>query len=375
MQKELTVSLNNKPYRMKPKKKINPKKNTHRLKKIGLAPGTLLYMGKKHHIPLNVDIIHYDSENYERQASASIDDCIPCKTKMGITWVDVNGLSDLESIQKIGDFYQLHPLLLEDLVNTGQRPKLDEYENCVFVVIKLLTYPDEGDIITEHLGFVLGNNFVLSFQESERDIFDSIRDRIETKKGRIRHLGADYLLMVLMDVVIDHYFLVIETLGEKVENLENSLIESPSEELVLEIQHLKKEALAIRRAIFPLREVVNRIEKLDLKFIQKETMHYFRDLYDHTIQIIESVELYRDMLFGLTDLYMSGLSNKMNSVMKVLTIISTIFIPLTFIVGVYGMNFQNMPELAYHNGYYVVWAMMVLIFVVMLFYFKRKKWL
>lgn len=364
-----------KPKSMKSKKKSNPKKYSHRLKKIGLAPGTLVYMGKKHHIPLNVDIIYYDSENYERQTTASIDDCIPCKTKTGITWVNVNGLSDLESIQKIGNFYQLHPLLLEDLVNTGQRPKLDEYENCVFVVIKMLTYPEEGDINTEHLSFVLGDNYVLSFQENEGDIFDSIRDRIESKKGRVRNSGADYLLMILMDAIIDHYFLVIETLGEKVEELENSLIENPSEELVFEIQHLKKEALSIRRAIFPLREVVNRVEKLELKFIQKETLHYFRDLYDHTIQIIESIELYRDMLFGLTDLYMSGLSNKMNSVMKVLTIISTIFIPLTFIVGVYGMNFQNMPELTFHNGYYVVLGVMFLIFVMMLFYFKKRKWL
>lgn len=360
---------------MKPKKKPNPKKSTHRLKKIGLAPGTLVYLGKKNHIPLQVDIIHYDAENFERQQSASIDDCIPCKTRKGVTWVNVNGLSDLESIQKIGDFYQLHPLLLEDLVNTGQRPKLDEYENCIFVVIKMLTYPDEGDIITEHLSFVLGQDYVLSFQETDGDVFGNIRGRIENKKGKVVHLGSDYLLMVLMDAIIDHYFLVIETLGEKVDELENTLIENPSEELVLEIQHLKKEALTIRRAVFPLREVINRVEKLDLIFIQKETLHYFRDLYDHTIQIIESIELYRDMLFGLTDLYMSGLSNKMNSVMKVLTIISTIFIPLTFIVGVYGMNFQFMPELTYRNGYYVVWVVMIVIFIAMLFYFKKRKWL
>jgi len=370
------LTLESKPLLpMKPKKKPNPKKNTFRLKKIGLAPGTLLYMGKKHHIPLNVEIFHYDSESYERQASASIDDCIPCKTKMGVTWLNVNGLSDLASIQKIGNFYQLHPLLLEDLVNTGQRPKLDEYENCIFVVIKMLSYPEEGDIVTEHLSFVLGDNYVLSFQENEGDFFDSVRDRIETKKGRVRNSGADYLLMVLMDTLIDHYFLVIETLGEKVETLENSLIENPSEDLVFEIQHLKKEALTIRRAIYPLREVVNQVEKSELKFIQKETLHYFRDLYDHTIQIIESIELYRDMLFGLTDLYMSGLSNKMNSVMKVLTIISTIFIPLTFIVGVYGMNFKNMPELTFHNGYYVVLGVMFLIFVLMILYFKKRKWL
>lgn len=360
---------------MKPKKKINPKKSSNRLKKIGLAPGTLVYMGKKNHIPLNVDIINYDTVTYERQTSASIEDCVPCKSKNGITWVNVNGLSDLESIQKIGNFYQLHPLLLEDLVNTGQRPKLDEYENCLFVVIKMLTYPEEGDIVAEHLSFVLGDNFVLSFQENEGDVFDSIRDRIENKKGRVRDSGADYLLMILMDAIIDHYFLVIETLGEKVEEIENSLIENPSEELVFEIQHLKKEALSIRRAVYPLREVINRVEKSEMKFIQKETLHYFRDLYDHTIQIIESIELYRDMLFGLTDLYMSGLSNKMNSVMKVLTIISTIFIPLTFIVGVYGMNFDNMPELRQHYGYYVVWAMMLVISILMLFYFKKRKWL
>ncbi|UOB17630.1 magnesium/cobalt transporter CorA [Abyssalbus ytuae] len=360
---------------IKKTKKLFSKKPSKIKKKIGASPGTITYTGEKETSELFIEVYDYNEETVKIRELDRVEEGLEIKTTDTVTWINVNGLRHVNAIEKLGDHFELHPLLLEDIVNVGQRPKLDEYENCMFAVFKMLYYNTEDVLKVEQVSMVLGDNYVLTFQEADGDVFEHIRNRIKEDKGRIRKQGADYLLFCLMDAVVDNYFLIMETLGEKIEDLEEALIDNPNDILVHQIQRLKRESLNIRRSIFPLREVVGRLEKSDNHFITENTQTYYRDLYDHTIQVIETIETYRDMLWGLMDMYMSSVSNKMNNIMKVLTIIATIFIPLTFIVGVYGMNFENMPELHYKNGYYTVWGIMILIFIGMIFYFKRKKWL
>jgi magnesium transporter len=267
-------------------------------------------------------------------------------------------------------------LVLEDIVNTTQRPKIDEYENYIFIVLKMLYYNKDENIVIEQVSFVLGENYVLTFQESEGDVFGSIRDRLRLNRGRIREMKSDYLLYALIDAVVDNYFTIIETLGNKIEDLETDLFTGTvREDINIEVQQLKREILKVRRAIFPLREIINRIEKGDYPFIFKRTITYFRDIYDHLVQVTENLDIYREMIWSLMDMYMTTISNKMNEVMKLLTIIATIFIPLTFIAGIYGMNFENIPELHYKYSYYILWGIMIMIFLGMIYYFKKKKWL
>jgi len=352
------------------------KKRTTKFKKhVGQIPGALVYTGNKSS-KLFIESFDYNSDYVEEKELDNIEDVYHYKTTDSITWININGLNNIDEIEKIGENYNIHPLTLEDIVNTTQRPKIDEYENYLFIVVKMLYYDKDERVISEQVSFVLGQNYVLSFQEAEGDVFDSVRDRIRTKKGRIRNLGSDYLLYALVDSVVDHYYEIIETMGNKIEELEDHLFSgNPKEEITTQIQSLKREVLKVRRAIFPLREIINRVEKIEHKLIQKKTIHFFRDIYDHIIQVSENIDIYREMIWGLMDMYMTTISNKMNEVMKVLTIISTIFIPLTFIAGVYGMNFDNIPELHYKYSYFILWGIMIVLFIGMLFYFKRKKWL
>ncbi len=357
-------------------KRMFRKKKTSKIKKkIGSSPGTLTYTGEKETSELFIEVYDYNADSIEIKEINRVEEAVKFKNPDSVSWINLYGLRHVQVIEELGSQFKLHPLLLEDIVNVGQRPKLEEYDNCLFSVFKMLSY-DEGHVLkVEQVSVVVGENFVITFQEDEVDIFDIIRDRIKDDKGRIRNSGADYLFFRLMDTVVDNYFLIMEILGEKIEDLEEDLLDDPNESVVYRIQKLKHESLIIRRSIFPLREVVSKLQKPDVIFISESTRTYFRDVYDHTIQVIETIETYRDMLSGLMDMYMSSVSNKMNNVMKVLTIIATIFIPLTFIVGVYGMNFEYMPELDHRHGYFIVWGIMILIFLGMLYYFKRKKWL
>jgi len=359
------------PVIRKRNKNRNPSKT---IKKIGLVPGTLTYTGIKDDSEFCVEVIDYTKNSFERHVLREVDNSYEVGEENSVTWTNINGLHNVKDIQRLGEFYGLHPLILEDIVDTHQRPKIDEYEDYLFVIAKMLYYKDD-ELVIEHISMVLGENYVLTFQESDGDVFDALRKRIEDGKGRVRGEKSDYLLFCILDAIIDHYFLVTETLGEKIEDLEDILFNDPDETSSRQIQDLKKEALRIRRSVFPVREVVNRLEKSESKLILPQTVNYYRDLYDNTIQVIETVEIYRDMIWGLIDMYMSTISNKMNNVMKVLTIIATIFIPLTFIVGVYGMNFDYMPELHYKEAYYIVWLVMIVVFVGMAYYFRRKKWL
>ena len=283
--------------------------------------------------------------------------------------------SNTDDIITLGNHFELHPLIQEDIVSTYQRPKIDEYEEYLFIVFKMLHY-DNDRLNNEHISMVMGKDYVLTFQEAEGDVFSDLRERLEHGKGRIRGVGADYLMFAILDAVVDNYFSVIEYLSNKVELLEDKLFDKKEHpDIAEEIQQLKKEILKIRKAVVPLREVVNRLEKIDYTIIEERTNKYIRDLYDHIIQVNESVEIYREMIWSLMDMYMTTISNKMNEVMKVLTIMASIFIPLTFMAGIYGMNFDHMPELHLRYGYYYLWGLMILVFLGLLWYFKRKKWI
>ncbi len=350
--------------------KIQPKRAKN------LSPGTVAYTGKKTTTVTKLDIIDYSKEDYDRFETNNIQDAFKYEDSTHITWINVHGLNNTDDIITLGNHFELHPLIQEDIVTTNQRPKIDEYEEYLFIVFKMLHYDDEEHLTNEHVSMVMGKDYVITFQEAEGDVFGDLRERLEHGKGRIRGSGSDYLMFALLDAVVDNYFTVIEFLSNKLELLEDKLFgdqEDPN--ITEEIQDLKKEILKIRKAVVPLREVVNRLEKIETPLIEERTNKYIRDLYDHIIQVNESVEIYRDMIWGLMDMYMSTISNKMNEVMKVLTIMASIFIPLTFMAGIYGMNFENMPELHFRYGYYYLWGVMICVFFGMLWYFKRKKWL
>ncbi len=345
-------------------------------KKAGQAPGTLIYTGKKKTQKLFIESFDYDENQYTENQLSNIEEAFEFKHSNSKTWINLNGLNHVNDIEKLGKHYSLHPLVLEDVVNISQRPKIDEYEDYLFVVLKMLYYDENENIVSEQVSFILGNNYVLSFQESEGDVFDSVRNRIRTAKGRVRHMESDYLLYVLIDAVVDYYFNIIEILGDKIEDFENEIFSgNATDDVSKNIQNLKREILKVRRAIFPLREVISRIEKNDSDLIKQKTITYYRDIYDHLIQVSENIDIFREMIWSLMDMYMTTISNKMNEVMKVLTIMASIFIPLTFIAGIYGMNFKYIPELQYKYSYFILWGVMIVLFVGMLIYFKRKKWL
>jgi magnesium transporter len=344
--------------------------------KIGQIPGSVIYTGKRSEQKLFIEAFDFDKENCVEKELKTAEESIDFRHTNTITWINLNGLNHVNEIEKLGKYYDLHPLVLEDIVNIKQRPKIDEYDDYIFVVLKMLYYDDNEKIVSEQVSFILGKNYVLSFQESDGDVFDDVRDRIRQGKGRVRTMQSDYLLYVLIDAIVDHYFSVIETLGDKIEDFETAIFSgNANDEVSKDIQDLKREILRVRRAIFPLREVINRIEKNESPLIHKKTITYFRDVYDHLIQVSENIDIYREMIWSLMDMYMTTISNKMNEVMKVLTIMASIFIPLTFIAGVYGMNFNYMPELQFKYGYFVIWVIMIVTFLGMLYYFKRKKWL
>lgn len=343
-------------------------------KSLHQSPGKVIYVGKKEN-ETRLEVISYSENNYSHVESDDLQKAYGLKETQEKTWINLDGLNQVSEIEKLGHEFELHPLVMEDIVNTEQRPKVEEYEKYIFVTLKMLYYDKNGDFVREHLSVILGKNYVLTFQEANEDVFGRLRERISSGKGKIREAGADYLMYSILDAVIDNYFTVVESISEKIQALEEELFKKDvSENLAGEIQHFKREILKIRKAVLPLREIVKQLQHSGHPFLHSKTKHYLTDLYDHIIQVGESVELYREMAWGLMDLYMTGISNKMNEVMKVLTIMASIFIPLTFIVGVYGMNFHYMPELDEPYGYFVIWGIMIGIFIAMIIYFKKKKW-
>lgn len=344
-------------------------------KKSGLPPGSLVYIGAAEAKTPELTAIKYNAESF-KMWKGTVDECVQINNSEENLWLNLDGLQDTEIINKIGSKLNLHPLLLEDVVNTKHRPKFEEYPEYLFVTLKMLQISNKKDrIIHEQVSFVLGNNWLVSFQERQGDVFNTIRTRLSENKGIVRQRGVDYLMYSLIDAIVDNYFYISEHFNDKIEELEKEVLDDPSQSSLQKIQDLKRKLINFRKVIVPLREAVSSLQKYDIPLISSGTSRYLRDVSDHLIHLTDSTESQRDMLAGIMDMYLSGMSNKMNQVMKTLTIIATLFIPLTFIVGVYGMNFENMPELHYKYGYFIVWAVMIFISIMMLRYFKKKDWL
>jgi magnesium transporter len=318
----------------------------------------------------------YDQEQLLEKELSTIDESIEYADRAQVMWVNIDGLHNSDILEKLGRYFNIHSLTLEDIMNTGHRPKTEDFESYLYLVFKMLVFDqDKMHIVTEQVSLILGPHFLLSFQEKEGDLFNSVRERIRKAKGRIRKLDSDYLAYALVDAVVDHYYLVLEEVGTIIESLEEKILADPDPETLHSIHHLKREMIFFRKQVWPLRETLNALSKDQSNLIHETTHIFLRDVYDHTIQAVETIDSFRDILSGLQDLYLSTISNKMNEVMKVLTIIATIFIPLTFIAGIYGMNFKFMPELELKWAYPALWAVLIVIFCLMLVWFKRKRWL
>jgi len=353
-----------------------PKLMKKRSKKAGLPPGTLIHIGEKKTEEIKITIMDYDETQFQEKEAKTFEECFPYKGRPTVTWINVDGIHQVQTLEKLGECFELHPLTLEDILNTDQRPKIEDFGEYMYVVLKMSSYDDKsGEILIEQVSLILGANFVLSFQENVGDVFNPIRERIRSGKGKIRKMGADYLVYALLDAIVDNYFIILEKIGEQIEFLEEKLVINPVPETLNIIHKLKKEMLFFRKSVWPLREVISVLERGESQFIKGSTKIFLRDVYDHNIQIIDTIETLREMLSGMLDIYLTGISNRLNAVMKVLTIIATIFMPLTFIAGVYGMNFKFMPELEWRWGYPLILLTMITIGILMLFYFKRKKWL
>lgn len=342
----------------------------------GLAPGTLVHVGERKIETIRITVFQYNQEQLVEREIEGLQELPGILDSGSVTWINLWGIHDTDMIAEVGRRFDLHPLLLEDILNTDQRPKMDEYENCLFLTLKMLTAQETPlRVEAEQVSFVLGSNWVLSFQERVGDVFDPVRGRIRGGKGRIRSRGADYLLYCLLDSVIDHYFLVLERFGDGLAQLEEQVFESPESATLRETQRIKTELLQVRRTIWPVRELVAALLREETSLIQESTLPFLRDVYDHAIQVFEMVESFRDVSASLLDVYLSTVSNRMNEVMKILTIMASIFIPLTFIAGIYGMNFEYMPELQTRWAYPIIWFVMILLAGGMLVFFRRKRWL
>jgi magnesium transporter len=343
-------------------------------KKLGLPPGTLIHVGDKKTNDVKITVIDYNENNFDEIEVKNIEECYPFKDKPSITWINIDGISKPETIEKIGTNYGIHPLVSEDILNTGQRPKFEDYDDYIYIVMKMLHQPSE-EIMAEQVSIILGKNYVISFQETSGDVFYNIRDRIRMGKGRIRKMGSDYLAYALVDSIVDNYYIILEKLGDKLEDIEENVINNPTPDTLKIIHGMKRELIFLKKTIWPLREVISSLNRSESTIIKKSTSIFIRDVYDHTIQVIDTIETFRDMNSGMLDIYLSSISNKMNEIMKVLTIFAAIFIPLTFIAGIYGMNFQYMPELSWQFGYYFILGIMVFVIIVLLIYFRIKKWI
>ena len=346
-----------------------------RSKKAGLAPGTLVHIGEKKRDKPRITLISYDAEHYHEQQTETIAECCAAKAATGINWVNIDGIHQIELLQQVGEDFKLHPLVLEDIMNTDQRPKMEDFGDYVYIVLKMLSFNRHDETVAEQVSLILGENFLLSFRERESDIFNPILERLRTAKGFIRKGGADYLAHALLDAVVDHYFVVLEKIEEEIEQLEEEVVASPTPKTLQKIHHLKRELIFLRKAVFPFRAVIGALERGESPFFQQASRIYLRDIYDHTVHIIDTLETCRDLATSLLDIYLSSVSNRMNAIMRVLTVIATIFMPLTFLAGLYGMNFKYMPELEWRWGYPAVLLLMATVGIGMQVYFRKKKWL
>jgi magnesium transporter len=346
----------------------------------GTAPGTLTALPESPSTPVRVTVIDYGPEHVTEKEVPRVEDLFPFRDTASVTWINVEGLSDLSLIESLGTHFKLHPLSLEDVLNCGQRPKVEDYDDYEFVILKSLHSATEG-LEVEQISLFLGHNYVITFQQQAGDSFEPVRERIRKGKGLIRRAGADYLAYALIDALIDEFFPVLEQYGEKIEAMEDELVDRPTPQTVHQIHALKRDLLTLRRAAWPERDLVNSLLRAESPLIHAETKVFLRDCYDHMVQAMDMVETYRELAAGMLDVYLSSVSNRMNEIMKVLTIIATIFIPLSFISGVYGMNFDtsvsrfNLPELHWRYGYFYSLGLMLAVALGLLSYFRKKGWL
>ena len=342
----------------------------------GLPPGSLVHVGERKSPQPEITIADYDAQHYTERVAESIDECRPFRDTPTVTWINVAGIHDIEALRTLAECYHIHPLVMEDILNTHERPKFEEFEDYLFIVVKMLDYDAATkEVVAEQVSLIVGPNVVISFEEAPRDAFDAVRARIRNEKGRIRSSGADYLAYCLLDTVVDNYFSVLEGMAAEIEEVEDQLLADPSRDMLQRVHGLKRELIFLRKSVWPLREVLAVLERADSSLIRESTVIYLRDVYDHTIQIVDTIESLRDIVSGMHDTYLSSVSNRLNEVMKVLTIWATIFIPLTFLAGVYGMNFKYFPELGWKWGYAGFWAIIVTVSGFMLLHFRKKKWL
>ena len=342
-----------------------------------LPPGSVVFKGDQKMERVSINYLKYDAEHLTEQKLDNQAEITFLQSAQEIVdWYDIRGLHDTRLIETLGQTFEIHPLILEDIVDTDQRPKFEEYEKGLFLVIRALRFEKlQGELNVEHITIYFKKGLVVTFQETESDLFESVRRRLQSKQGKIRTRGADYIVYALADVLVDQYYFMLEDIEEVINQLEEELLDSPDETIREKIHHIKRTLIVARKSITPLREAINRFAKTENDIIQDHTKLFIRDLYDHTIQVMDMTENYRDMLNGLQDLHLSEISHKMNQVMQVLTIITTVFVPLSFLVGLYGMNFDHMPELHYKYGYFILWGFMLLIALGLLFWFRKKKWL
>jgi len=344
--------------------------------KAGLPPGTLVYIGEKKTDEGLIKLVRYNKDEYHEKTARNIEECGKFLKKPGIKWINVYGLHKIEMIARFGKEFELHPILLEDVVNTGQAPKMDDYDSHLFIVLKSLTYIRKSKHLDdEQISLVLGKDFVITFQERKPDTFAQVRKNLKLNRGRLRRMGADYLAYILADYIVDSYFVLLEKLGDEIEILEDGITNVSNSASIKRIQELKKNIMYIRKIVWPMRDVVSKLTRRDSHLIGKDMNVYLGDLYDHVMEVINTVETFRETLASMVEIYMYSISNKTNEIMKVLAIFSTIFMPLTFISSLYGMNFQFMPELSHPLGYFGVLAAMAVVATIMLFYFRERKWI
>ena len=346
-----------------------------RSKKAGMAPGTLMHVGERLEEQVTINRLDYAAGFCHRSTPATIDECLEVEKRGDIVWINIDGLHDVSVIEKLGSRFAIDHLSLEDILNTAQRPKLEDSGHYLLIVIKMLYFSEEsGRVEVEQISIVLGSDFVLTFQESRGDVFGSVRERLLMGRGRIRKMGADYLVYAILDSVVDHYFIVLERLGEEISALEEKIVVNPTNDTLQALHQLRRELIFLGKSTWPMREVVSGLERSESNLVSEGLSRYLRDLYDHTVQIIDIIETYKDLVQGMMDLYMTSLSNKMNEIMKVLTVFASIFIPLTFVAGIYGMNFEHMPELSVPWAYPLLLFLMFLGAMAMLFFYRRKGW-
>ncbi|HEY5674822.1 MAG TPA: magnesium/cobalt transporter CorA [Malonomonas sp.] len=344
-------------------------------KQVGLSPGSLIHIGEQKVETSILSIIDFTKENLTIEADVSLQRCLELKSTVTVSWINLDGIHDIADVEAFGKAFDIHPLALEDMLNTGHRPKVENFDHFMLIILKMLLYDEQSNHIkAEQISLVLTNNNLLSFQESPGDVFDNVRNRLQHSQGRLRQRGPDYLAYALIDSIVDSYFHILEKIGEHLETLETELINQPSEGILQQIHRLKGQLAFLRKAAWPMRELTNSLLNDEWPLIQDSTRMYLRDLHDHSVQILDTLETFNNTASSLIDLYMTRVSLRMNEVMQVLTIMAAIFIPLTFIAGIYGMNFEQMPELKWRYGYPMVWGLMIACLVGMLWFFKRKKW-